>query len=68
MLNYCDLETWKLTLAEMTEILETFESLAPGIFAGFVVREWHKQPVFFQPEEELIYLKDLRGDYLLSDK
>ena len=70
VLNYCDLGTWKVTLGEMTEVLQVFEELAPEVFAGFVIRDWHKQPLLFQPDQELTYLKDLRGDFLakLTDR
>jgi len=38
-LNYSDFETWKLTLAEMAEVVEKFEELSPGILSGFVIRD-----------------------------
>jgi hypothetical protein len=51
----------------MTEIIDTFESVCPGVFGGFMIRNWDQQPVLFQPDEGIIHLKDLRGNYIFTE-
>ena len=65
-LNYSNFKVWELTLAELTEIIDTFEEVCPGVLGGFVVRDWDIQPVLFHPDESLLYLKDLRQNYILT--